>query len=119
MGCFNKSAATAKVLGSVIYKGDKVTQVTVTFIREIAPKEKKEKGIKDIPVDPGPDGNFFLVLVPGTYKVTVKVKGVQQAPPRGKQFKPLIPPKYADPEKTPLTVTVKEGDNTVECKLED
>jgi hypothetical protein len=53
-----------------------------------------------------PDGSFTLECQPGTYKVTITPRIIGTGPPPPPDF----PEIYMDSTKTPLEVTVREGD---------
>ena len=60
-------------------------------------------------------------LVPGSYKVTVRLVEIEPEPPGGYQNAPgqkiISPPRYNDIEKTDLEVTIQEGSNTLDLDL--
>lgn len=114
IGCSrNSSPATVKVHGRVTYKGQAVSEGTITF--------QPTKPTPGSPMRPAvgtfnADGNYELSTfgggdgaVPGEYAVTVRsVSDVSVENPRA----PLVwktPQKYADPAKSNLKATISAG----------
>jgi hypothetical protein len=114
--------ATGVVSGEVKVGGEPVPRGTITFI----PQGPKAKGrLTDIN-----EGKYSLAGLPvGEYAVTVQAL-VQPPPPTTKGGKAgtkakgpatkgvHVPAKYADPEKSGLTCTIKSGENKYDPPLE-
>ena len=123
---------TVPVSGTVKYKGNPVAGADVTLVPETPLGQAATK--KGAFARTDESGAFTLMTfqagdgaVPGKYKVTVK-KYEQAAsaevsdedpnyvPPEEMPNKPsapksLVPEKYGDPNKTPLNVEIKDGEN--------
>lgn len=110
----------APVTGSVSYKGEPVTEGTVTFF----PQGQGNPATGQL----GPNGRFTLTTYEendgaaiGHHVVTVQVFPEGALP--GMEFETSsatkIPQKYDNPETSTLVVEVKEGSNNLELELED
>jgi hypothetical protein len=86
-------------MGSVVFEQTGTTK-PISCIGPI-----KSDGTYKVEVDENTSG-----APPGDYKVTVLIND--------EAGKPLIDPKYATPDSTPLAYTVKSGTNTFDIKLE-
>jgi len=132
VGC-NRGGAlgTAPVVGKVTYKGQLVTNATVTFIGEgdtrTAVSVTDASGVyrlKTLDIAGAMPGKY-TVLVSQTEHVPGNDQPVsmhEAAKNRGKAREPkqLLPAKYADPAKTPLKYEVKAGQtNTFDLQLAD
>ena len=127
LGC-SGGHGTASVSGTVRYKNQPVEGATVIFHAQGESANAKPAQGKT-----SRGGNFTLSTyfgpteqvagaMPGDYKVTVtKIDEPQGAfdPHKDPPPKNHLPAKYAEPQKSPLTVTIKEGSNRPELKLED
>jgi hypothetical protein len=129
-GCGSKGPATYSVSGQFTYKGDPVADAQVAFVPVSgAPAElKPARGQTDS------QGNFTLKTylgpgdeaagaMAGKYKVTIE-KGLPQNQIVSyedlKNQKPLLPPPYADAQKTPFEREVTAaGPNKFDFTLED
>lgn len=126
-----------KVKGTVTYKSKPVSDASVTFIMDGAPRSASGKT--------DADGHFRLTTYDtndgafvGTHKVTVvKITSVGGSkPPEAMKPEDLakmsmdgtlqkklkvegIPPKYADVKTTPLQFTIEAGENDKTLELED
>ncbi len=128
----------AKVHGKVTRKGEPLTTGSVLFV----PVAPKEEGSRDYPAGGpiGQDGSYELTTIDpgdgaavGEHKVVViSMTGGAEAPtgfyegesskakaPKPATLKSAIPGKYAAPETTPLSFTVKPGENTFDIDLPD
>ena len=124
-------SGTYPVSGKVTYKGQAVSNATVTFVGKGDARSATAMS--------GSDGVYKIRTlesegaIPGTYKVTVdktentdamtKEVSMEEAAktanqPLPKPIKPL-PAKYSDPTQTPLSCTVKEEPNTYDIELKD
>jgi hypothetical protein len=137
IGCTGNPNTAAVVTGKVTYKGETLTAGVIGFY--------PEKG-GSYTATITPDGNYEVGNLPvGAAKVTVDTeganpdkktptyggakgaKGKMTSPPpeginvakgsSGKYVK--IPPQYAKPDKTTLSVTLKAGKNTENIELKD
>ena len=128
----------AKVHGKVTYQGKPLTAGSVLFV----PVAPKEEGSRDYPAGGqiGQDGSYELTTVNpgdgaavGDHKVVVismtggaesptgfyDGSAPQAKPTKSATLKSAIPAKYAAPETTPLSFTVKPGDNAHDIDLTD
>jgi hypothetical protein len=141
-GCGGPKSVATKLSGSVKYKGAPVTAGTITFT---AKGEGGEAGgVYLAPINP--DGTYSIAQLPsGEFAVSIetesanpnrsqktyggpKVKNMQMTSPRpdyaessqtaqGAYVK--IPSKYADPQKSGLTVNLTSGKNIKDFDLTD
>ena len=109
---------TAPVQGTVTYQGKPVESGAVTFYP--GGGERPGGGLLEA------GGKFTLTTfekgdgaVVGTHKVTVDSLVDDENVGLGGEMKSNIPLKYSDPDQTPLSYEVKEGDNQFEIALED
>jgi len=117
-GCGSKHPATAKVSGTVFYKGSPVAGAGITFLPGVG---RPATGMTDA------QGRFELMTnepgdgaLPGEHKVAV----TKMTPgPSKEPYAPmlnLLPSKYASPATSPLTETVQAGQaNHFEFNLTD
>jgi hypothetical protein len=118
------------VSGGVTYKGKSVPGALVAFHAMNAPAPSKPgEGESTGPPRPtgrtDAEGNFKLHTYVGEdgapvgeYKVTIAYSGSSEtrnvmAKDTSKALNITLPPKYADPEKSDLKASVKDGDNTI------
>jgi hypothetical protein len=127
VGC-SGAHGTASVRGTVLYKGQPVEGAMVIF-------HPKGDGATAKPAQGKTDsGGHFTVAtyfgpgdqptgaLPGDYTVTVtKIDEPQGTfdPHKDPPPKNHLPVKYATPQHSPLTATIKPGSNRPELKLED
>lgn len=128
----------AKVHGKVTRQGKPLTTGSVLFV----PATPKEEGARDYPAGGaiGEDGSYELTTLEpgdgaavGDHKVVVismtggaaaptdfyDGSAPQAKPSKSTELKSAISAKYAAPETTPLSFTVKPGDNTFDIDLPD
>jgi len=124
LGADEKPSKIGTVSGKVTFKDQPLPGGTVAF--------HPEKG-KAVIAALVADGSYSAKVPAGEYRVTIeteslKDKGKEPAKgeekPKGGDKKEApkyvkIPEKYGDPTKTPLRVTVTEGEQTVDLKLSD
>jgi hypothetical protein len=113
----------APVWGKVTYKGEPVTKGTVSF-KPVDPAGSPASGTIDA------DGSYSLQsnepgdgALPGEYKVAVSTVTTDQILdyiPKKRVAKPKspVPEKYANPETSGITRTVKPGRNDIPIELE-
>lgn len=136
VGCSGGKAKSGNVYGTITYKGEKLGGGTIAF---------ESSGSKGTAFPIQADGRYTVSnLTPGEYKVVVETKSVAQAGsmPKGFDTKDAskvkdasgfdpsklqssrpsfvkIPDKYASAGSTPLSFTVKGGDQKKDFDLED
>ncbi len=113
-GC-SKGKTMGKVSGQVTYKENPITEGQVHFI---------SKSGQGAAVDIDGSGNYSVSLEAGSYSVYVAPHPPGQTGPPGegkapKQPASVIPQRYRDPDKSGLTIEVKEGDNPFKIELKD
>jgi len=128
-GCSPKGLRVEYVEGIVTLDGDPVSEATVTFLPKVeTPPMEMATGTTDA------NGAYKLSsvtgkatsgAVAGEYKVLVTKSTVDAGAgeveygavrPLAK-YTHLLPAPYRDPQKTPITVTVKKGKNTIPLEL--
>lgn len=116
-GCSESSPMPHPVAGSVEYRKKPLAGAVVTF----HPRPGQAIG-HPLTATTGPDGKFRLTTASpndgapvGEYAVTMMLleqrKDGDEVLRNGRN---LLPAKYADPARTPLAATVKEGENTLQ-----
>ena len=118
LGCGGKpdTAPTAKVTGTVTYKGQPAQRASVGFIPDGGPGGRPASGTTDA------SGKFTLTTfapsdgaVPGKHKVVItEASGSSEPPPMPgmpgyKEKKSKFPAKYGNPQTTTLSAEVKPG----------
>lgn len=119
-GCGGGRLKTAVVHGKVTYKGKPIPQGTVTFIPTVngpsATGEIQSDGSYTLTTYSKGDGAII-----GSHKVmVVSMQDMAGRLPeeRTPLPPPLVPDKYTNPATTPLTVEVKDQENTIDLTLE-
>ncbi|HEY7329804.1 MAG TPA: group 1 truncated hemoglobin [Gemmataceae bacterium] len=90
---------TARIEGKVTYQGKPVAGGTITFA---AKSGLAFSGVL------AADGSYVLRVKPGEYKVAIDTKAKI----------PQVPAKYADPDKSGLTITIQERKQTYDIALQ-
>ena len=110
----------AKVHGKVTYKGKPLTSGTVVFMPVAGMGAEGPTGAGQPSASPiKPDGSYELTTDnPGDGAIVGEHKvAVVSVDPTSK--KSVIPEKYQAPGSTPLSRTVKEGDNAIDIEVTD
>ncbi len=119
-GCGQKNGPTAQVSGHVTLDGRPLTSAEI----ELIPKKSPELGGHSATTDASGDfsirspSNSNNPLKPGQYVVLVRKfrsNGNEPGKPGGGMASVVdeVPPVYHDRSKSPLTVDVQEGENTL------
>lgn len=111
VGCGSSSEPTAIMEGVVKYKGTPLTGGIITLIGAGDKTKMATCGINS-------DGTFKINNAPlGDVKIGVEGPGPPSDASKGKQAAVVLPKAYANPERSGLTYTVKEGLQTHDVEL--
>jgi hypothetical protein len=121
IGCGGSGPALGKVSGKVSFQGKPLTEGTITFASQ-------EKG-PTITAKIGPDGAYRVKtakgegLPPGRYEAWISPPvvelpvGMVKEMPKPREY-PEIPAKYRQARTSGLTLTVEQGDNTLDVDMQ-
>lgn len=114
LGCGSGGIPAGSLSGTVTMEGTALTSGTVTLVNQDAGHGAS--------AELDASGNFLIESLPtGSYHVAIQSAAIPSPEEMERGAKPVqlgIPGRYSNPETSDLSVSIEQGENTVELKLQ-